>query len=237
VTDVKVLAIETATTSLSVAVLDGERVLGQTDQSAPGQHAKYLVPAIDRVLASSKLTLTMLDGLAVSIGPGSFTGLRVGLATAMGFRMATGLPLAAVPSLEAMAWNLRRTKECLCPTIKARAGEVYWGVYQWTASGELKCLTEERVGSLEMMVQSLHSRVVVFGEGWETNKEALRKLFEQDKRPIHEAPPDANHASAVSVALAGHRRLARGEVAGLGLSPRYVQRAEAELMMERQAGR
>jgi tRNA threonylcarbamoyladenosine biosynthesis protein TsaB len=234
---VKVLAIETATTSLSVAVLDGEQVLARTDQPAPGQHAKYLVPAIDRVLQSSKLTLTQLDGLAVSIGPGSFTGLRVGLATAMGFRMATGLPLAAVPSLEAMAWNLRGMKERLCPVFKARAGEVYWGVYQWVASGELQCLAEERVGSLEMMVESLHDRVIVFGEGWETNKKAFKKLFAQDKRPIQEASPDANQASAVSVGLAGHRRLARGEAAGLGLAPRYVQRAEAELMMERRAGR
>ncbi|HJU04102.1 MAG TPA: tRNA (adenosine(37)-N6)-threonylcarbamoyltransferase complex dimerization subunit type 1 TsaB [Nitrospiraceae bacterium] len=231
------LAIETATTSLSVAVLEDERVLAQSHQPAPGQHAKYLVPAIDQILQSSELTLAALDGLAVSIGPGSFTGLRVGLATAMGFRMATGLPLAAVPSLEAMAWNLRGMKERLCPVFKARTEEVYWSVYQWTASGELKRLAEERVGSLEMMVESLHESTIVFGEGWETNKKAFQKLLEQDKRPIQEAPPDVHRASAVSVGLAGHRCLLRGEVAGLGLSPRYVQRAEAELMRERRASR
>ncbi|MGH7229897.1 MAG: tRNA (adenosine(37)-N6)-threonylcarbamoyltransferase complex dimerization subunit type 1 TsaB [Nitrospiraceae bacterium] len=233
----KLLAIETATTCLSVAVLDGERVLARTDLAAPGQHAKYLVPAIDDLFRSSGLTLSKLDGVAVSSGPGSFTGLRVGLATAIGFRMAAGLPLAMVPSLEAMAWNLRGAHQPLCPIFKSRTGEVYWALYQWTASGMLQCLAGEQVGSPVMMAESLNGRAVVFGEGWEANTKELRRMFEKRNQRVDEAPPEANRASAVSVGLAGHERLVRGDIAGQGISPRYVQRAEAELMMERRAGR
>ena len=105
----KLLAVETATTRLSVALLDGKQAVARVDKEAEGQHAKHLIPAIDHVLRASGLTLPELQGLAVSIGPGSFTGLRVGLATVMGFRMVTGLPLAVVPTLEALAWNLRGT--------------------------------------------------------------------------------------------------------------------------------
>src|SRR5215831_11130885 len=103
----KVLAVETATSWQSVAVLDDSRVLARYDQDAAGSHAKLLLPTIDRLLHETSLTLKQLDGLAVSIGPGSFTGLRVGLATLLGFRTITGLPMAIVPTLEGLAWNLR----------------------------------------------------------------------------------------------------------------------------------
>ena len=231
----KVLAIETATTALSVAVLEGERTVARADQDATGQHAKYLVPAIDGVLQASGWALSGLDGLAVSGGPGSFTGLRVGLATAIGFRLVSGLPLAVVPSLEAMAWNVRGADRILCPVFKARAGEVYWAFYQWTASGTLRRLAEERVGSFDMLAESLYDRAIVFGEGWEANRTELRRIVEKRRQRIEEAP-EANRASAVSVGLAGGARLARGDTAGRRVSPRYVQRPEAELAMERRGG-
>ena len=102
-----VLAIDTATAWQSVALLRDERVLALAEQNAEGSHARSLMRAIDRVMKEAGLTLRDLKGLALSIGPGSFTGLRVGLATMLGFRSVLGTPLALVPTLEAMAWNLR----------------------------------------------------------------------------------------------------------------------------------
>ena len=96
----KVLAVETATSWQSVAILDESRVLARHDQDAAGSHAKLLLPTIDRLFCETGLTLTQLDGLVVSIGPGSFTGLRVGLATLLGFRTISRLPLSVVPTLE-----------------------------------------------------------------------------------------------------------------------------------------
>lgn len=231
----KLLAVETATSRQSVAVLEDGRVLAVSDEDAAGTHAKRLLPTIDRLLGSVGLRLSDLNGLAVSIGPGSFTGLRVGLATMMGFRMVTGLPLAAVPTLEGLAWNLRGESVPLCPMLKARTGEVYWGVYQWAqwaSTGRLQVRTEERAGSLEALAAALQGPALVLGEGWMINRQALRRLLGPRLRDIREAPAAAMAASAVSVGLAGLDLLERGVVAGPGLAPRYVQRAEAELLWQ-----
>ncbi|TAJ25675.1 MAG: tRNA (adenosine(37)-N6)-threonylcarbamoyltransferase complex dimerization subunit type 1 TsaB, partial [Nitrospirae bacterium] len=162
----KLLAIETATPQQSVAILDGTTVLGRADEDAKGKHAMKLIPMIDRLLQATGLTLAELDGLAVSIGPGSFTGLRVGLATAMGFRSVTGLPLAAVPTLDAMTWNVRHVDRLLCPVLKARTGEVYWGFYRWTSAGMLVRVTEEQIGSLEALARSIEGSTLMLGDGW-----------------------------------------------------------------------
>jgi tRNA threonylcarbamoyladenosine biosynthesis protein TsaB len=229
----KILAVETATSWQSVAVVEGDAVLARSDEDAAGAHARTLVPAIDRLLASCGMRLKDLDGLAVSIGPGSFTGLRVGLATVMGFRAVTGLPLATVPTLEAMAWNLRGAEPRLCPVLRARTGEVYWAQYQWLPDGSLKQVQEEQAGTLEALARSMPTSVLMFGEGWALHKQELRRLLDPRSVEVKEAPPEALHPSAVSVGRAGAERLRRGEVAGPGLSPRYVQRAEAEVVWER----
>jgi tRNA threonylcarbamoyladenosine biosynthesis protein TsaB len=228
-TVMKLLAVETATRRQSVAVLDGTTVLCQSDEEAGLSHAKWLVPTIDRLLQSTGLTLSDLDGFAVSIGPGSFTGLRVGLATVTGFRMVTGLPLVTVPTMEALAWNLRAEDRQLCPVLKARTGEVYWAFYRWEHAARPTRLTEERVGSLESLTQSIKGPTVVLGEGWVIYKDELRRLMRDRSFEVNEAPPDALAASAVSVGLAALERLARGEVAGRGIVPLYVQRTEAEV--------
>jgi tRNA threonylcarbamoyladenosine biosynthesis protein TsaB len=229
----RILAVETATAWQSVAIVEGDTVLARSDEDAAGSHARRLVPAIDRLLTSCGMTLTDMEGLAVSIGPGSFTGLRVGLATVMGFRSVTGLPLAAVPTLEAMAWNLRGTEHLLCPMLRARAGEVYWARYQWLSGSALKQMQEEQVSTVETLVQMLPGPALMFGEGWELHKQDFRRLLDGRLRDLGEAPPGAMRPSAVSVGRAGAERIRRGQVAGQGLSPRYVQRAEAEAVWER----
>ncbi len=228
----RVLAVETATGNLSVAVLDQETVLARGDEEATGAHTRLLIPAIDRVLAACGLTLAELDGLAVSIGPGSFTGLRVGLATMIGFRAVTGLPLAAVPTLEGLAWNLRGAGEVLCPLVTARAGEVYWACYRWVGDETLQRLSEERVGSVEQVVASTGDGTMFFGDGCEATRAGLRAGVEAAGRRWVEAPASASSTSAVSIALAAQRLLVRGETAPMGIAPRYVQRAEAEVKWE-----
>src|SRR4026209_2728036 len=101
----KARAGETATTWQSVAILSGERVLARCDQAAAGSHARLLLPAIDRVLSDAGVVPQKLDGLVVSIGPGSFTGLRVGLSVVLGIRTVTQVPLVVVPTLEGMGWD------------------------------------------------------------------------------------------------------------------------------------
>jgi tRNA threonylcarbamoyladenosine biosynthesis protein TsaB len=229
----RILAVETATSWQSVAIVDGDTVVARSDEDAAGSHARRLVPSIDWLLTSCGMVLTDMDGLAVSIGPGSFTGLRVGLATMMGFRSVTGLPLAAVPTLEAMAWNLRGSEPLLCPMIRARTGEVYWAQYQWLPGSVLKQMGGEQVSTVAALAQSLSGPVLMFGEGWELYKQDIRRLLDRHPCDLKEAPSGAMRPSAVSVGRAGGERLRRGEMAEQGLSPRYVQRAEAEILWER----
>lgn len=229
----RILAIETSTRCQSVAILEEGRTLARCDEDALGNQAGRLIPTIDHLLTEARLTLGEVGGYAVSSGPGSFTGLRVGLVTAMGFRTVTGRPLVAVPTLEAMAWNLHGEERPLCPVLKARSGEVYWAVFRWEASGRLRRLSEDRVGSPELLVQSVQSEVVVFGEGWLAHENQLRNLL--GSRLVG-APPEAMVATAVSVGLAGFSRLRNGQTAGTGLAPHYVQRAEAERTLGRHTG-
>jgi tRNA threonylcarbamoyladenosine biosynthesis protein TsaB len=230
----KVLAVETATAWQSVALLDGERVLARVDQDASGSQARLLLPAIDHVLSEAGLTPAKLEGLVASIGPGSFTGLRVGLSTVLGMRTVTQLPLAVVPTLEAMAWNLRGAATPLCPVINSRRGEVYWAVFQWRGNDQLERIVAEQVGAGLALGTQLSGAVVVYGEGWESEQTAIREAA-AGRAVISEAS-EHRRPSAVSVGLAGLHRLSRGERAGVGISPFYVQRSEAELKYEQSGG-
>lgn len=229
----KVLAVETATACQSVALLRGDDVVACLDRQAEGSHAKWIIPTLDAVLKTAGLTVRDLDGLAVSIGPGSFTGLRVGLATMLGLRAVTKAPLVAVPTLEAMAWNLREVGLDLCPIIKARAGEAYWALYRWTQGTRLVEVQEARVGRVELIPASLVRPTVALGDGWLAYEHQLRPLLAAGPARFRDAPAERVLPSAVSVARAALERLERNDILPRGLSPQYVQRAEAELNRER----
>lgn len=231
----KVLAVETATSWQSVALLDTAMVLAREDQEATGAHGTFLLPTIGRLLAKAGLTLAQLDGLVCSIGPGSFTGLRVGAATLLGLRAATGLPLVLVPTLEAMAWSLRGTSGPICPVLPSRKGEIYWAVFRWGADGVIERLVPEQVGSPEALARMLTGATTMSGEGWTMMEPAIRSALSPCVTVLP-APGEASQPSAVTVGLAGIQRLRRGEVAGDQVAPLYVQRTEAEIRYEQSGG-
>jgi tRNA threonylcarbamoyladenosine biosynthesis protein TsaB len=230
----KMLAVETATRVQSVALVNGDHVVGESHEDAGGRHGQLLVPAVDALLKAAGWQLSDIGVFAVSIGPGSFTGLRVGLATIMGFRMVTGAKVVAVPTLEAMALNLQGSQGRLCPVLRSRTGEVYWAFFEWRGA-DLHRIAPDQVGSLEAFAASITDTTVVYGEGWQANRNDLRRLLGPADCLVMDGPPEASAASACSVAFAARRKLAAGEIAEHTLSPRYVQRAEAELVMERRA--
>jgi tRNA threonylcarbamoyladenosine biosynthesis protein TsaB len=147
----------------------------------------------------------------------------------MGFRLALDLPIVEVPTLEALAWNLRGERRPLCSMLKARTGELYWALFQWLPHGELRRLCDDRVGSWQAWVDSLTGPTVLVGEGWRLNRGELRKAGAERAGWMLEAPDDAMAASAVSVGLLARVKWAKGEVAKAGAAPHYVQRAEAEV--------
>lgn len=219
-----ILALDTGTNLQSIALLCDERILGHSCQAAKASHTQMLLPAIDKLLSSHALKVSDLNGLAVSIGPGSFSGLRVGLATMTGFRMALGIPLVTVPTLEAMAWNVREADLPICPILKARAGLVYWACYRWEGE-KLVQVIREQVGSLDALVQSLSAPTLAFGEGWMVNRDALLKMTGL----MQETSPEAMSPSAVNVGLASLSQFKTGKFAGYGQGPHYIQPSYAEM--------
>lgn len=231
----KILAIETATAWQSIAILEDDAVVARRDQDAGGAHGLLLLPSIDRMLVDVGLQLSSLDGLACSIGPGSFTGIRVGVATCLGLRAATGLPLALVPTLEAMAWGVKSTMLPICPVLTSRRGELYWAIFRRQDEGGLECILSEHVGPPELMAKSLTEHSLVFGDGWVSMESEIRAAL-SSSATVSSGPQDVAKPSAVNVAILGMHRLRRGDIAGDCVAPRYVQRTEAELKYEQSGG-
>lgn len=230
----KLLAVETATSWQSVALLDDDRVLARHEQDAAGAQASLLLPTIDQLLKDTGLRLADLDGLACSIGPGSFTGIRVGVSTCLGLRAGTELPLALVPTLEAMAWNLKGEVLPICPVVTSRKGEVYWAVFRWT-NGYLERVLSEHVGPPMAVAQSLTEETLLIGDGWVSQESGIRAALSPSITVIG-GPPSAGKPSALSVGLIGLEKLRRGEVAGPAVAPLYVQRSEAEIRFDLSGG-
>ena len=232
------LAIDTATAWQSVALLRDDQVLALIEQDAEGSHARSLMGAIDRLLRGAGLSLKDLQALAVSIGPGSFTGLRVGLATMLGFRAVLGTPIVTVPTLEAMAWNLRDAKGVLVPVLKSRHNEVYWAAYEWLPGTGLRTHIAEQVGPPASVARALQGAkaCTLFGDGWQAYEKDIREAVEAAGGQVREVRPEHQPPSAVSVGLAGRQRLEAGQVAGPELVPCYVQRTEAEVKFDEQQG-
>src|SRR5574340_111067 len=119
-----VLGIETATKTGGVALINEKGVIAEYTSNIEVTHSERLMANVDRLLKDTGIALADVEGLAVSIGPGSFTGLRIGIATIKGIVLATGKPVAAVPTLAALAWNVPHAAHAVCPLLDAKKKEV-----------------------------------------------------------------------------------------------------------------
>ena len=220
----RVLAIESATATPSVALVDGERVLGERPAGADGTHSERILPAIDALLRACGVGLGDLAGFAIAIGPGSFTGLRVGLATLKGLAFGDPRPAAAVSTLAALA---RRAgdprREPVAALLDARRGELYAAV--WPAGDAEAPSVAEGLYRPEALARSLPPRCLLVGEVAAAQLAALQAVAGAGVR----LAPDAAGPCAAQVGVLGVRLLRAG--AGLPaaqLVPRYLRRAEAE---------
>lgn len=230
----RVLGIETSTLTGSVALLDTDVVVAEHTLSVSTTHSERLLAAIHRLLEESGTTLGALDGLAVAIGPGSFTGLRIGLATAKGLAHASGLALAAVPTLDALAWGVPFAAYPVCPILDAKKGEVYTAVYRHRG-GELERLTEYRAVRPARFLAELDGPVCFLGDGVLAYRDLIRELM--GDRALF-VPPARRYPSGACVADLGARRLAEGGAEDPArLVPLYIRPSEAELAKVRHAAR
>ncbi len=130
----RILGIESSSLVASVAIVTDGVLTGEYTMNYKKTHSQTLLPMLDELTRMLELDLETVDGIAVSGGPGSFTGLRIGSATAKGLGLALKKPLIHVPTLDAMAYNLWGTEALICPIMDARRNQVYTGVYQVKSS-------------------------------------------------------------------------------------------------------
>ncbi|MBU4310439.1 tRNA (adenosine(37)-N6)-threonylcarbamoyltransferase complex dimerization subunit type 1 TsaB [bacterium] len=172
-----ILGIETSTMTGSIALMDEERLIAEYTLNLRETHSSRLMPAIDRILKDASLTIKDLNGIAVSLGPGSFTGLRIGIATAKGLAQGLDIPIVGIPTLDGLAFNLSHCKDLICPILDARKGEVYCALYKngKRLTKYMACELGELLKKVKSKVRSPKSKVVFLGDGIEICGELIKK--------------------------------------------------------------
>jgi tRNA threonylcarbamoyladenosine biosynthesis protein TsaB len=224
---IRVLAFDTSTDSGSVALVDHDRIRGEYLFSGAQAHSERLLAMIDRLLADSACSLADIDLLAVSLGPGSFTGLRVGISTAQGLALAAGKDLLGVPTLEAIAFQARGYWEQICPMITARGQEIFTGLYRCPDQGDLQQVRAETVTDPEPWLSGISGDTVFVGSGAVLHRETITALLGERARVL---PYLAGLPRASSVAaLAQCRYQGAAAHATAAMAPRYIRPPGAEL--------
>jgi tRNA threonylcarbamoyladenosine biosynthesis protein TsaB len=225
-----ILGIETATKTGSVAIATEGRIVAEYTLNIELTHSERLMATVDRVLKDTGMTMADIDGFGVSIGPGSFTGLRIGVATVKGLSFTSGKPAAAVPTLYALAWNIPYALQPICPLLDAKKKEVYAALYRYEGKALVQEMRETAI-ALPDLAALLGGEVIFTGEGARLHQTEILRLF-GDR--AHFAPLSAAVSSAASVAEVAQRMLLEGRPADLDtLAPLYVRRPEAEVAWEK----
>lgn len=163
----KILALDSSGLVASVAVLEDENLLGEFSINYKKTHSQTLLPMLDAVAKMIELDLKTLDAIAVAGGPGSFTGLRIGSATAKGLALALDKPIVSVPTVEGLAYNLYGSRDLVCPLMDARRNQTYTGLYEFAEDGMKTLVDQCAVGIEEILdrVNALGRPVTFLGDG------------------------------------------------------------------------
>jgi tRNA threonylcarbamoyladenosine biosynthesis protein TsaB len=222
----KILALDTATDSCSVAATDDGALSAELTIRKSQTHAKHLMKLIDSVLEIAGFGVGDLDGLAVTIGPGSFTGLRIGISTIKGLAHALAKPVVGVSTLKALAWQCGYTSDLICPLLDARKGEVYGATYR-LHEGRLIQKTGPRVMIPDAVVEDITSPCVFLGTGARLYRQ---KIVAAAGALAHFVPEGQNRLRASSVAFLSMPKFEADDTDEIaGLVPHYIRKSDAEL--------
>ena len=241
-----ILGIDTSTNYGSVAITENGRLLSELLLPSNSSFSKNLVSSIDRLLEKSGIEVNDIDGFVISIGPGSFTGLRIGLSTCKGFNLATGKPIVPVGTLDAIVESyfsdsgflnstLRtpHSELLLCPIIDAKKGEVYASLYKYE-KGVIKKFEDDMAISPERLCEKINEPVIFFGDGIKSYGDYIKNKLNGLAHFYNDAQ---KNSVAASIALLGGKKIERGDIEdSTALKPRYIRRSEAEIKLEEKGG-
>lgn len=217
-----IFAVDTSAVAASCAFFDGQKIISEFYTNVGLQHSKTLAPMIESALKCTEMSLSDVDVFAVSKGPGSFTGVRIGISAVKGMAFAENKPCVGVSTLEGLAYNLETAEGIICPVMDARCNQVYNALFEFE-KGKLKRLCDDRAISVDELQNELKNEkksVFFVGDGAEmcynTMKDNLQGAFL--------APEQVRFQRASSVAKAALFAVQRGETLSAGeLMPSYLR--------------
>ena len=222
-----ILGIDTATQIASVGITCGEEALAEASNRATSNHTETLLPLIADVLSQAKVSLRDIVGIGVSIGPGTFTGLRIALGTVKGLAYATGQRVVGVPTLDALAHTVDDWEGLVCPLLDARKREVYAALFRRSRNGELVTVFPAQVSELNIVLAQISAPCLFLGDGVETYGATIREYY---GTRAHLLPFSTYHPRGAVVAKLAWMRLSRADSDDLAtLVPSYVRPPEAVL--------
>ncbi len=222
----KILAVDTATETCSVAVVDGDTPLSELTLTRDQTHSKHIMDMIDFILGISGLTISDIYGFAVTKGPGSFTGLRIGISTAKGLAFASDKPIVGVSTLDALAFQFALSPYLISPFLDARKGEVYFSRYR-SVNGILTKEMQQQVLPPERAVCDIKEPTLFVGNGAIVYKNIIQ---DQVGKFAHFAPMSNNIVKAASVALLSMDRFKEDKTDDIStFVPCYIRKSDAEI--------
>lgn len=230
-----ILGIDTATPQVGAAIGGHEGVLASFHTCRGSRHAELLAPGIDFVRRQARITLDEISVVAVDVGPGLFTGLRVGVASAKAIAQALRVPMIGVSSLDLLAFQVRSSPRLIACVIDARRGEVFVGMYRQVPGG-VQRLSDHVLATPDDLVSDLESKreeMLVVGDGAVRYRDAFRQLSRAELGDAGTAHPTAG----ALVQLAHARALREDFVHPAELSPVYLREADAAINWERREHR
>ena len=223
----KIFGIDTSTSCGCVGLIDDDRIVADYLLNIPVTHSERLLGAIELILREAHCALEDLDGWAISLGPGSFTGLRIGVSTVKGLAFATEKPVVGFPSLDVLASQITPTPYLICPILDARKGEVYTAFYRYEKGDTLEKISSLQAIRPEELVNKINEKTIFIGDAVRTYGSFVR-----DSLPtlalFASSPLSALRGS--TVARMGLELLRKGECLDLStFNPIYIRPSEAEI--------
>lgn len=231
----KILSIDSATECASLAVIDENKLLGEISLNHKKQHSVILMPMVDSLLKSLELNIKDIDGFVISKGPGSFTGLRIGMSMIKGLSQGTNKPFVSVSSLDALAYNMAYTGGIICPMLDALRDNVYTALYSFKKDKLIK-LTDYMALHIDELIEILKQydcSVTFLGDAAYKYKDKLQKAFDK----THFAPNHLNLVKASSLGELGLNLLSSGIKDDLySTAPIYIRKPQAVREYEKRTG-
>lgn len=224
----KILALDSSGLVASAAIVENDVTVAEYTINHKKTHSQTLLPMLDEIKQMTELELSTIDAIAVACGPGSFTGLRIGSATAKGLGLALDIPIIPVPTVDSLAYNLYGSQKLICPLMDARRNQVYTGLYTFEGE-ELVTLAEQCAVDISEIIDKINEtgkEVIFLGDGVSVYEEKIKELTQVK---FYMAPACCNRQRAACVASLGEKLYRLGVVQSAAEhAPDYLRLSQAE---------